>query len=208
MQMQLGQLACGEHRGLGHMHELLANWIPSEDSPDRRGWELLTQIRCPFRTWSPRDTAPRGETRVSGMRIPSQRLAEGTPDGLIRIGNVHRETDDERCICLFQKFRSGEELVRVVPGMAAGWPQCDDDDGMPGKTARTASRWSSRGRSSSRWRSAPTGWSGCLGNAGCHQDLGRGQRPVIRGHHASRRCVGRHGARTTNCSSPQISTGA
>ena len=38
-QMHLAHQAWREHRGLPHMRELLTNWLPKGDSPDRRGWE-------------------------------------------------------------------------------------------------------------------------------------------------------------------------
>jgi WD40 repeat protein/serine/threonine protein kinase len=90
-QMHLAHQAWREHRGLPHQRELLANWLPADESPDRRCWEwfylnaLSNQNVCTIteagRSWRPSTVA---------WHAASNRLAEGTGDGLIRIWDVGR----------------------------------------------------------------------------------------------------------------------
>ena len=47
-QMHLAQQAWREHRGLPHLRELLANWLPQGESPDRRGWEWFYLNSLPY----------------------------------------------------------------------------------------------------------------------------------------------------------------
>jgi eukaryotic-like serine/threonine-protein kinase len=91
-QMNLARQAWREHAGLPRIRELLANWVPEGESPDRRGWEwfyinsLLYQNQ---RTFAAIGAANR-HCSVA-WHVPSKRLAAGTNDGLIQIWDVDRE---------------------------------------------------------------------------------------------------------------------
>jgi WD40 repeat protein/serine/threonine protein kinase len=91
-QMHLAQQAWHDHRGLPHMRELLANWLPKGQSPDGRGWEWFYLNSLPFQNLrtltEPGNYSP---TSVVAWHIASNRLAEGTSEGLIRIWDVDRE---------------------------------------------------------------------------------------------------------------------
>jgi len=91
-QMQLAQQAWREHRGLPHMGELLTNWLPRDKSPDRRGWEWFYLNSLPYqnlRTLT--EPGGYGPPSVVAWHAASNRLAEGTGNGLIRIWDVERE---------------------------------------------------------------------------------------------------------------------
>jgi WD40 repeat protein/serine/threonine protein kinase len=91
-QMHLAQQVWREYRGLPHMHELLANWLPRGESPDRRGWEWFYLNSLPYqnlRTLT--EAGSYGSSAAVAWHVASKRLAEGTPDGLIRIWDVNRE---------------------------------------------------------------------------------------------------------------------
>jgi WD40 repeat protein len=91
-QMHLAQQAWREHRGLRHMRELLTNWPSGDKSPDRRGWEWFYLNSLPYqylRTLT--DPGGYSPTSVVAWHAASNRLAEGTSDGLIRIWDVDRE---------------------------------------------------------------------------------------------------------------------
>jgi WD40 repeat protein len=91
-QMHMAQQAWREHRGLLHMRELLANWLPKGDSPDRRGWEWFYLNSLPFQNL--RTLTEPGSYSPASMvawHIPSHRLAEGTSRGLIRIWDPDQE---------------------------------------------------------------------------------------------------------------------
>jgi WD40 repeat protein/serine/threonine protein kinase len=101
-QMNLAPQAWREHRGWRHMTELLANWLPQGQAPDRRGWEWFYLNSLPYqnlRTLTERGDRTRpGTDRGTAVtpstvawHIGSKRLAEGTADGLIRIWDVERE---------------------------------------------------------------------------------------------------------------------
>jgi WD40 repeat protein len=90
--MHLAQQAWREHRGLSHMGELLTNWLPGDKSPDRRGWEWFYLNSLPYQNL--RTLTELGNyscTSVVAWHAASNRLAEGTSDGLIRIWDVDRE---------------------------------------------------------------------------------------------------------------------
>jgi WD40 repeat protein/serine/threonine protein kinase/tetratricopeptide (TPR) repeat protein len=91
-QMHLAQQAWREHRGLGQMRELLANWVPEKGASDRRGWEWFYLNSLPYQNLR---TLARGEggrplTAVA-WHVASNRLADGNRDGLIRIWDVEQE---------------------------------------------------------------------------------------------------------------------
>jgi WD40 repeat protein/tetratricopeptide (TPR) repeat protein len=91
-QMHLAQQAWREHRGLPHMRELIANWLPKGESPDRRGWEWFYLNSLPYqnlRTFVGSENP--GACTTVAWHFASNRLAEGTADGLIRIWDVDRE---------------------------------------------------------------------------------------------------------------------
>jgi WD40 repeat protein/serine/threonine protein kinase len=98
-QMHLAPQAWREHRGLAHLHDLLANWLPEGESPDRRGWEWFYLNSLPYQNLRiitervsrtlPGATAEHSSTVA--WHVASKRLAEGTADGLIRIWDVDRE---------------------------------------------------------------------------------------------------------------------
>jgi WD40 repeat protein/serine/threonine protein kinase len=91
-QMHLARQAWREHRGVAHMREILANWLPRGESPDRRGWEWFYLNSLPYqnlRTFT-ESGASKGPCTVA-WHAASKRLAEGTADGLIRIWDVDRE---------------------------------------------------------------------------------------------------------------------
>ena len=101
-QMHLAQQAWREHRGLPHMRELLANWLPKGESPDRRGWEWFYLNSLPYqnlRTLTESASSEFVDLRTGlvpspctlAWHIASKRLAEGTVNGLIRIWDVDRE---------------------------------------------------------------------------------------------------------------------
>lgn len=91
-QMHLALQAWREHRGLGHMRELLATWLPKSESPDRRGWEWFYVNSLPYqnlRTLT--DSGSSNGPCTVAWHVGSKRLAEGTAEGLIRIWDVDRE---------------------------------------------------------------------------------------------------------------------
>jgi Protein kinase domain len=99
-QMHLAQQAWRDHRGLPHMRELLANWLPKGESHDRRGWEWFYLNSLPYqnlRTLTESESsqfmelASRARPCTVAWHIASDRLAEGTVDGWIRIWDVDRE---------------------------------------------------------------------------------------------------------------------
>jgi WD40 repeat protein/serine/threonine protein kinase len=91
-QMHLAQQAWREHRGLKHMRDLLAGWLPARGSPDRRGWEWYYLSSLPYqnlRTLTQSGSSNRPSTVA--WHVASGRLAEGTADGSIRIWDVDLE---------------------------------------------------------------------------------------------------------------------
>jgi WD40 repeat protein len=91
-QMNLARQAWREHTGLPRMRELLTNWLPRGDSPDRRGWEWFytnSLLYQNMRTLTVSGAANRHCTVA--WHVPSKRLAAGTNDGLIQIWDVDRE---------------------------------------------------------------------------------------------------------------------
>jgi WD40 repeat protein/serine/threonine protein kinase len=100
-QMHLAPQAWREHRGLGHLHHLLATWLPEGESPDRRGWEWFYLNSLPYqnlrilsddgsRNWSGTGVTALQSSTVE-WHIASKRLAAGAADGVIRIWDVDRE---------------------------------------------------------------------------------------------------------------------
>jgi WD40 repeat protein/serine/threonine protein kinase len=91
-QMHLGQQAWREHRGIPRMRELLAHWLPKDESPDRRGWEWFYINSLPYqnvRTFT--ESGRNGRPSTVAWHSTSNRVAEGTSDGLIRIWDVDRQ---------------------------------------------------------------------------------------------------------------------
>ena len=91
-QMHLAQQAWREHRGLRHMGELLDHWRPQGKASDRRGWEWFYVNSLPYqnlRTLT--ETVGSNSPCIVAWHVASNRLAEGTADGLIRVWDVDRE---------------------------------------------------------------------------------------------------------------------
>jgi len=93
-QMHLAQQAWREHRGLTHMRELLATWVPKGNSSDRRGWEWFYINSLPYqnvRTLAPGVRRDMNRPCFVTWHPANNRLASSTNDGLIRIWDVNRE---------------------------------------------------------------------------------------------------------------------
>jgi WD40 repeat protein/serine/threonine protein kinase len=100
-QMHLAPQTWREHRGLAHLHDLLANWLPEGESPDRRGWEWFYLNSLPYQnlriitesgTGNNTDPGSTGTLPTTvAWHVASKRLAEGRVDGIIRIWDVDRE---------------------------------------------------------------------------------------------------------------------
>lgn len=91
-QMHLAQQSWREHRGLGHMRELLANWIPRGESPDRRGWEWFYLNSLPYQNLQTLQASGKLQNGcVVAWHWPTRRLAAGTREGLIQVWDVDRE---------------------------------------------------------------------------------------------------------------------
>jgi WD40 repeat protein/serine/threonine protein kinase len=91
-QLHLARQAWREHRGLPYLRELLAKWLPKDNSRDRRGWEWFYVNSLGYqnlRTLT-EGGVHKGSCSVA-WHVASKRLAEGTADGLIRIWDVDRE---------------------------------------------------------------------------------------------------------------------
>jgi eukaryotic-like serine/threonine-protein kinase len=91
-QMHLAQQGWREHRGLTHMRELLANWLPGDNTPDRRGWEWFYLNALPFQNMR---TLTKTGTSIGTCTVAwepcGKRLASGTVDGVIQIWDLERE---------------------------------------------------------------------------------------------------------------------
>jgi hypothetical protein len=98
-QMHVAQLAWREHRGLPHMRELLAKWLPTGLSPDRRGWEWFYLNSLPYHNVLILREGERNFVEGTSSNRPSvvawngasNRLAEGAADGLIQIWDVDQK---------------------------------------------------------------------------------------------------------------------
>jgi WD40 repeat protein/serine/threonine protein kinase len=91
-QMHLAQQAWREHRGLSYMRDLLTNWLPGAESPDRRGWEWFYLNSLPYQNVRALTASGvSGRPSTVAWHLATKRLAEGTADGLIRIWDVERE---------------------------------------------------------------------------------------------------------------------
>jgi WD40 repeat protein len=76
------------------MRDLLADWLPAADSPDRRGWEWFYLTSLPdqnVRTFTQSKGYDSRRVTTVAWHEPSNRLAEGSVDGTIRIWDVDRE---------------------------------------------------------------------------------------------------------------------
>ena len=69
-QMHLAGQSWREHRGLGHMRELLARSLPAGAAPDRRGWEWFYLRALPHQGVRP---------LVEAGRAGGSRPSRGTP---------------------------------------------------------------------------------------------------------------------------------
>jgi serine/threonine protein kinase len=98
-EMHLGQRTWREHRGLKQMRDLLATWIPRNESPDRRGWEWFYFNSLPYQNLHTLTVSGGNKFDPNIRDTPStvewnmaiERLAEGRGDGLIRIWDIDRE---------------------------------------------------------------------------------------------------------------------
>ena len=185
-QMHLAQQAWREHRGLPHMRELLANWLPKGDSPDRRGWEWFYLNSLPYqnlRTLTKSQGSGKNQTCIVAWHAASKRLAEGTSAGVIRIWDVDREQPT---------------LTLKGPGSASGthwearWFAWSPDGGKlaAGFHDGTVHLWetgSGRELGVFRGHKSPDQIgglqlrrhaAGCLGSGWHNQDLGRQNGPV------------------------------
>jgi len=91
-QMHLAQQAWRDHRGIEHMQNLLANWGRDDGLPPRRQWEWFYINSLPYQNLRtlPKQGLSVGRCSVA-WHAPSNRLAEASADGMIRIWDVDRE---------------------------------------------------------------------------------------------------------------------
>ncbi len=97
-QMHLAGQSWREHRGLGHMRGVLAGWLPAGAAPDRRGWEWFYLRSLEHQAVRPLvevevevEVGARSRVTALAWHAARNRLAEGTPTGLIRVWDVGRE---------------------------------------------------------------------------------------------------------------------
>jgi WD40 repeat protein/serine/threonine protein kinase/tetratricopeptide (TPR) repeat protein len=91
-QIHVARQAWQEHRGLPHMRELLAKWIPQGQKPERRGWEWFYLNSLPYQNVRTlRESGSGQRLSTVAWHVASKRLAEGTAEGLIRIWDADRE---------------------------------------------------------------------------------------------------------------------
>ncbi len=89
-QMHVALQTWREHRGTGAVRELLARWEPAAGAVDRRHWEWHYLRALPERNL--RTLHAKGREEASGVawHVGTQRLAEGTADGFVRIWDMER----------------------------------------------------------------------------------------------------------------------
>jgi WD40 repeat protein/serine/threonine protein kinase/tetratricopeptide (TPR) repeat protein len=90
-QMHQAEQVWRENQGLASMRGILTEWLPRPDSPDRRGWEWFYLNSLPFQNQDTLVKKGQNKTTVVAWHRASDRLAEGTADGLIRIWDVGRK---------------------------------------------------------------------------------------------------------------------
>jgi WD40 repeat protein len=98
-QMHVAQQSWREHRGLPHMRELLAKWLPQGGSPDRRGWEWFYLNSLAYQNVLILQEGERNfvegtsseKPSVVAWQVAGNRLAEGASDGSIRVWDVDRK---------------------------------------------------------------------------------------------------------------------
>jgi WD40 repeat protein/tetratricopeptide (TPR) repeat protein len=90
-QMHQAEQVWRENQGLVSMRGILTEWLPRTDSSDRRGWEWFYLNSLPFQNQDTLRASGLGTTTVVAWHKASNRLAEGTADGLIRIWDVGRQ---------------------------------------------------------------------------------------------------------------------
>jgi WD40 repeat protein/serine/threonine protein kinase/tetratricopeptide (TPR) repeat protein len=89
--MHLAPQVWREPRGMTHLHDLLAHWVPAGEAPDRRGWEWFYLNSLPYQNLRILTAGGSQRASVVAWNVASNRLAEGTTDGLIRIWDIDRE---------------------------------------------------------------------------------------------------------------------
>ncbi len=90
-QMHQAEQVWRENQGLASMRGILTEWFPRTDSPDRRGWEWFYLNSLPFQNQDTLRASGQGTDTIVAWHKASNRLAEGTADGLIRIWDVGRQ---------------------------------------------------------------------------------------------------------------------
>lgn len=90
-QMHQAEQVWRENQGLASMRGILTEWLPRTDSSDRRGWEWFYLNSLPFQNQDTLVKKGKDKTTVVAWHRASNRLAEGTADGLIRIWDVGRK---------------------------------------------------------------------------------------------------------------------
>jgi WD40 repeat protein/serine/threonine protein kinase/tetratricopeptide (TPR) repeat protein len=90
-QMHQAQQVWRENQGLVSMRGILSEWLPRTGSSDRRGWEWFYLNSLPFQNQDTLRASGPSTITVVAWHQASNRLAEGTADGLIRIWDVGRQ---------------------------------------------------------------------------------------------------------------------
>ena len=92
-QMHLAPQIWREHRGLKYLRDILTAWRPVGEAPDRRGWEWFYLRSLPYqnvRTFTLSAGVGGKRPTMVAWNFATNRLAEGTTDGTIRIWDVDR----------------------------------------------------------------------------------------------------------------------
>jgi WD40 repeat protein/serine/threonine protein kinase len=87
--MRLAQKAFDDYRSLGRLQSLLDHWVPTEGEKDRRGWEWFYLRALPSRdVLNLPKLRHNDELRLVDWHIPTNRLADGTESGIIRLWDL------------------------------------------------------------------------------------------------------------------------